>query len=168
MRKAARSGPITELRENEIIMQRCSKNGLFDESERMAQSARAMKRIGILLAAVLCAFSAAAQNTNTSGANISPGAGPDQVYAALTNTLAAENSAPGETRELSLQECIDLTIKNNIELQIARYQPEISRYNLKAAYGAWDPTAAFSGQHQHSESGQNFLGTNNFVCLFFF
>jgi len=141
-------------------MQRCSKNGLFDESERMAQSARAMKRIGILLAAVLCAFSAAAQNTNTSGANISPGAGPDQVYAALTNTLAAENSAPVETRELSLQECIDLTIKNNIELQIARYQPEISRYNLKAAYGAWDPTAAFSGQYQRDESGSTIVGSN--------
>ena len=59
--------------------------------------------------------------------------GPDQIYASLTNKLAAENNAPTETRELSLpQECIDLTLKNNIELQISRYQPEISRYNLKS------------------------------------
>ena len=145
-------------------MQRCSKNGLFDESRRMAQSARAMKRIGILLAALLCGFGAAAQQTNgyttipSQGAN-APG-NPDQVYAALTNTLAMENNAPTETRQLSLQECIDLTLKNNIELQIRRYDPEIARYNLKAAYGAYDPTAFFSGQHNHSESGPTFLGTN--------
>lgn len=140
-------------------MQR-SENGLFDESLRMAQSARGMKRTGIVLAALLCAFEASAQNTNTGAPNAGVAASPDQVYASLTNTLAAENSTPTETRELSLQECIDLTIKNNIELQIARYNPEIARYNLKSAYGAWDPTASFSGQHQHSESGPTFLGTN--------
>ena len=120
-----------------------------------------MKRTGILLAALLCGFGAAAQQYTaipSSGTN-APG-GPDQVYAELTNSLAAQNSAPTETRELSLQECIDLTIKNNIELQIDRYSPEISRYNLKAAYGAYDPTAFFSGQHTHSESGPTFLGTN--------
>jgi outer membrane protein len=143
-------------------MQRCSKNGLFDESERMAQSARAMKRIGILLAAVLCAFGATAQNTNYSvnslGTNLPTG--PDEIYAALTNTMVTQNTEPVETRELSLQECIDLTLKNNIELQISRYDPEIARYNLKGAYGAYDPTAFFSGQHAHSESGPTFLGTN--------
>jgi outer membrane protein len=136
------------------------RNGLFDESKRMAQSSRSMKRIGILLAAALCAFGAAAQDTNTSAAATNVLAGPDQVYASLTNTLAAENNAPTETRELSLQECIDLTIKNNIELQIARYQPEISRYNLKASYGAWDPTAFFSGKYQHTESGSTIFGVN--------
>ena len=146
-------------------MQRCSKNGLFDESKRMAQSSRAMKRIGILLAVVLCGFGAAAQSTNGGYTTIpslgtnAPGS-PDAVYAALTNTLAAENSAPVETRELSLQECIDLTLKYNLELQFDRYTPEIARYNLKSAYGAYDPTAFFSGQHSHSESGPGFLGTN--------
>src|SRR5437868_1346917 len=118
-----------------------SKNGLFDESQRMAQSARVMKRTGILLAALLSAFGAKAQNTNSGAANAGLGSSPDEIYATLTNTLAAANSGPAETRELSLQECIDLTIKNNLELQSARYTPEISRYNLKAAYGAWDPTA---------------------------
>jgi len=138
-------------------MQRCSKNGLFDESRQLAQSSRAMKRIGILLAAALCAFGATAQNTN--GLSAAP-LSPDQIYASLTNTLAAESNVPAESRELSLQECIDLTLKNNLELQFDRYTPEIARYNLKAAYGAWDPTAFFSGQHQHSESGPSFLGTN--------
>jgi outer membrane protein TolC len=140
-------------------MQRRSNNGLFDESQRMAQSARAMKRIGILLAALLCAFGASAQTANggnTAGLTESP----DQIYATLTNGLAAESSSPKETRELSLQECIDLTLKNNIELQYNRYSPQIARYNLKAAYSAYDPTALFSGQHSHSESGATFLGTN--------
>jgi outer membrane protein TolC len=140
-------------------MQRC-KNGLFDESGRMAQSARVMKRTGILLAALLCAFAASAQNTNSGATNTGLATSPDQIYAALTNTLAMENSGPTETRQLSLQECIDLTLKNNIELQIQRYNPEIARYNLKSAYGAYDPTVFFSGQHQHTESGPTFLGTN--------
>ncbi len=146
-------------------MQRRSENGLFDESKRMPQSAREMKRIGILLAAVLCCFGASAQITNATNGNAvatlmgtnMPG-GPDQIYASLTNNLAADNNAPTETRELSLQECIDLTLKNNIELQISRYQPEISRYNLKASYGAYDPTAFFSGQHQHTETGPVIFG----------
>lgn len=161
--KVARRGLNTELRENETTMQKGSKNGLFDESQRMAHSSRSMKRIGILLAAVLCALGASAQTNSytaiPSQSTNGPGS-PDQVYAALTNTLAAENSAPIETRELSLQECIDLTLKNNIELQIARYQPEIARYNLKAAYGAYDPTAFFSGQYRHNESGPTIVGSN--------
>ena len=148
-------------------MQRRSENGLFDESKRMPQSARVMKQIGILLAAVLCCFGASAQNTNVTNGNAAatlmgtnmPG-GPDQIYASLTNSLASENYGPTQTRELSLQECIDLALKYNIELQLGRYTPEISRYNLKADYGAYDPTAFFSGQHQHSESGPTFLGTN--------
>jgi len=141
-------------------MQRRSNNGLFDESKRMAQSLRAMKRTGILLAALLCAFGASAQTTNNGGTSATPTGSPDQIYAELTNTLAMQNSGPAETRELSLQECIDLTLKNNIELQYDRYSPQIARYTLKAAYGAYDPTALFSGQHSHSESGATFLGTN--------
>jgi len=119
-----------------------------------------MKRIGILLATVLCGFSTLAQETNTSlTVNTNLPSRPDQAYAALTNKLAME-PPPGPVRELSLQECIDLTLQHNIELQVDRYIPEIARYNLKAAYGAYDPTGFFSGQHSHSESGPTFLGTN--------
>ena len=141
-------------------MQRRSKNGLFDESKRMAQSSREMKRTGILLAVLLCAGGALAQETNTATPYAGIAGGPDQIYAQLTNSLAAQNNAPTETRELSLQECIDLTIRYNIELQIARYQPEISRYNLKSAYGAYDPTAFFTGQHRHSETGPTIFGNS--------
>jgi outer membrane protein len=141
-------------------MQIRRKNGLFDESKQLPQSSRAMKRIGILLAATLCAFGASAQYTNSVIVDTNLPSAPDQIYAALTNNLALQASEPETIMELSLQQCVDLTVRNNLELQIARYNPEISRYNLKGAYGAYDPTAFFSGQHSHSESGPAFLGTN--------
>jgi outer membrane protein TolC len=143
-------------------MQLRSTNGLFDELKRMAQSRVAMKWIGIWLVAIMAGVSALAQESNAPVAVVETNlpSAPDQVYAALTNTLATENSTPGVTREMSLQECIDLTLQHNIELQIDRYIPGIARYNLKAAYSAYDPTAFFSGLHSHSESGPAFLGTN--------
>ena len=106
------------------------------------------------------AFPAVAQDANPLMVDTNLPSAPDQVYAALTNTLALENTASGPVRELTLQECIDLTLQHNIELQIDRYIPGIARYNLQSSYGAYDPTASFSGVHNHSESGPSFLGTN--------
>lgn len=102
-------------------------------------------------------------HTNTTAATAVTGtnfAAPDQIYATLTNQLAAETNAPGATRELSLQDCIDMALQHNINLQIFRYDPEIAQYALQGAYAPYDPTGAFSGQHQHSQSGPTFLGTN--------
>lgn len=106
------------------------------------------------------AFPAVAQDTNALMVDTNLPSAPDQVYAALTNTLALENTTSGPVRELTLQECIDLTLQHNIELQIDRYIPGIAHYNLQSSYGAYDPTASFSGVHNHSESGPSFLGTN--------
>ena len=150
-------------RKNERVrqnMQRRSNNGLFDESGRMAHSAGLMKRIGIFLTMLLCGFTVAAQDTKAPAANTNAPGSPDLVYSQLTNSLAMEDATPMVERQISLQECIDLAMKYNIELQIDRYGPEIARYNLKSAYGAYDPVAFMSGQHNHSESGPTFLGTN--------
>jgi len=120
-----------------------------------------MKWTGILLVVILCGFVARAQDTNTSTTTATNQASaPDQIYAALTNSLAIETNVTENTRELSLQDCIQLTLQHNIELQIDRYNPQIALLNLKGAYAPYDPTAAFSGQHNHSESGPVFLGTN--------
>src|SRR4051812_31008372 len=43
-------------------------------------------------------------------------------------------------RSLSLKECLDLALVNNLEVQIDRYSPEIANYLLRASYGAYDPT----------------------------
>src|SRR5689334_17277386 len=78
----------------------------------------------------------------------------------LTTAIFAtsgQTNSSGNVRELSLQECIELTLKHNLELQIDRYDPEIQLYALQGAYGAYDPTFSLSGQHDHSESGSTLL-----------
>ncbi len=78
---------------------------------------------------------------------------------AVSTTARAQTNAPtGEVRQLSLQECIELALKHNLDLQIERYNPEISLYNVKINYGAYDPTLNISGQHTHSEQGPQLLG----------
>src|ERR1051325_4008268 len=82
------------------------------------------------------------------------------LLALTTASLAAigQTNSAVNTRELSLQECIELTLKHNLELKIDRYNPEIQLYALQGAYGAYDPSFSLSGQHDHRESGSTFGG----------
>jgi len=48
------------------------------------------------------------------------------------------------TRSLTLRECIDLALEHSLAIQIQRYGPEVAKYTLKAAYGAYDPTLSLS------------------------
>jgi outer membrane protein len=83
----------------------------------------------------------------------------------VTASLASfgQTNAPGKVRELSLQDCIELTLRHNIDLKIDRYNPEIQLYALRGAYGAYDPNLSLSGQHDHRESGTVFQ--NNQIIL---
>jgi len=80
------------------------------------------------------------------------------VSAALLTAVAAvaqtNDLAPG--RSLSLQDCIQESLQHNLDVQIERYNPKISLYNLNSAYGGYDPTLNLSGQHLHNESGADF------------
>jgi outer membrane protein TolC len=81
------------------------------------------------------------------------------VLAAGVSAAIAQTNAPTPpTRQLSLQECIELALQHNLSLQIDRYNPEISLYNLKVNYGAYDPTLSISGEHDHNEAGSQILG----------
>ena len=69
--------------------------------------------------------------------------------AAQTNpSLVATNLVAGG-RPLSLQDCIQEALKHNLDVQIQRYNPEISLYNLRASYGGYDPAFTFSATHAH-------------------
>lgn len=142
------------------LEQRCQ-NGLFDESKRMPHSRLVMKWFGILLVAVLSAFPASAQDTNTLAQSYTnTPVPPAELFSDLTNTLAAKDMVARSVRQLSLQDCIQMTLQHNLELQIDRYNPQIAEFALKGAYAPYDPAAFFSGQHSHSKSGPGFLGTN--------
>jgi outer membrane protein TolC len=80
------------------------------------------------------------------------------VLAAGVAAASAQTNAPGTVRQLSLQDCIQLALQHNLSLQIDRYNPEISLYNLKVNYGVYDPTLTLSGEHDHNEAGSQILG----------
>ena len=140
-------------------MQRRSQNGLFDESKRMAQSSRAMKWIGILLA-VVSGFFAMAQDTNTSTTGTNPAKAPVLEYEEMTNSLMADTNGPANKRELSLQDCIELTLKHNLDLQIDRYNPQLALYTLRGSYAGYDPSFLLSGRHSQNTGSAPFINTN--------
>jgi outer membrane protein len=59
-------------------------------------------------------------------------------------------------REMALQDCIQEALQHNLDVQIERYNPQISLYNLHAAYGGYDPIFNISGQHNYGVSGSSF------------
>jgi outer membrane protein TolC len=84
----------------------------------------------------------------------------------VTATLAAagQTNPPVNGRQLSLQDCIELTLKHNLDLKIDRYNPEIQLFTLEAYYGYYDPTLNLSGQHSHDQSGSRLLSGGFFVA----
>ncbi len=79
------------------------------------------------------------------------------VLASAGSVVLAQTNAAPEVRKLSLQDCIQLALQHNLDLQIDRYYPQISLFNLRANYGDYDPNLSLSGQHDHSESGSQLL-----------
>lgn len=77
----------------------------------------------------------------------------------VTATLAAlgQTNPPANSRQISMQDCIELALKHNLDLKIDRYNPELQLFGLQAFYGYYDPTLTLSGQHDHSLSGQQLV-----------
>jgi outer membrane protein TolC len=83
---------------------------------------------------------------------------------AQTN-LTADGLPPGgtNTHAMSLQDCLQEALQHNLDVQIQRYNPQISLYNLRAAYGGYDPTFNVSGVHNFNVfpgGGFNQFSTN--------
>ena len=76
-------------------------------------------------------------------------------YPAQTNRVGAAETATNNVRSMSLEEAIRLALEHNLDIQIEQYNPLIAEFNLKGAYGAYDPTFNFSAQQSHdSTEGQ--------------
>ncbi len=61
---------------------------------------------------------------------------------------SAQTNAPvGGARSMALQECLDLALSKNLDLQIEHLSTDIAGYNLQGAYGAWVPNLAFGARH---------------------
>jgi outer membrane protein TolC len=53
---------------------------------------------------------------------------------------------------MSLRDCIEIALKHNFTIQIARYNPAIARYNLWGSYGVYDPNFTASVNHSYNLS----------------
>ncbi|HEY1490536.1 MAG TPA: TolC family protein, partial [Verrucomicrobiae bacterium] len=77
-----------------------------------------------------------------------------QAGAQTNLTAGTQTNLPaGPARAMSLQDCIQEALQHNLDLQIQRYNPQISLYNLNANYGGYDPTFTFSGTHTYNDTG---------------
>lgn len=104
-----------------------------------------MKHIGILSAFFAAAVTVVAQN----------GAQPSSPTEMTSPPAAPDTNAPAG-RLMSLQDCIQQALGHNFDVQIQRINPQISLYNLNAAYAGYDVSFNASGQHSYSDSGGSF------------
>ena len=75
---------------------------------------------------------------------------------AAVGMAAAQTNPATVTHEMSLTDCIQQALTHNFDVQIQRYNPQISLYNLNGAYSGYDPTFSLSGQHQYNNGGAEF------------
>ena len=68
----------------------------------------------------------------------------------ITDITAVPVGMNAATRQMSLEDCIQEALQHNLDVQIERYNPQISLYNLRAAYGGYDPLFNISGQHNYN------------------
>jgi len=72
--------------------------------------------------------------------------------------IAAAQTGPSQTkpRLLSLQQCIQLALAHNLDVQIERLTAGIAGFSLGAAYGAYDPTFSFSARRDYIDQPADF------------
>lgn len=79
------------------------------------------------------------------------------LFLLTTAWLAAAQTNPAPAvRAMSLTDCIQEALAHNLDVQIQRYNPQISLFNLNSAYGGYDPTFSASGVHSYNNSGAAF------------
>lgn len=81
-----------------------------------------------------------------------------QLAASLFFIVALHvNAQTNLTRVMSLQDCFTEAIEHNLEVQIERYQPQFSLYDLYASYAGYDPQFSLSGTHSYNRPGGIFI-----------
>jgi outer membrane protein TolC len=108
-----------------------------------------MKRIGILSVFFATATAVVAQNSGEFTPVPPPSHQQSQAGAQPASPAAAGTNAPAG-RSMSLADCIQAALAHNFDVQVQRYNPQISLYNLNAAYSGYDPSFTASGQHSYS------------------
>ncbi len=82
--------------------------------------------------------------------------------ASLAAAVAQTNATP---RALSLDDCIQSALAHNFDLQIQRYDPQLSLYGLYADYSGYDPTFNLSGEHKWNSGAISSNGYTNTTLI---
>jgi len=78
------------------------------------------------------------------------------LFAVVSATFAQAGTNTPAGRSMSLQDCVQEALAHNFDVQVQRINPQISLYNLNAAYEGYDPTFSASGTHNYSVSPSSF------------
>ena len=68
-------------------------------------------------------------------------------------TGAQAQDAPNKVRMLTLQDCVQLALEHNLDLQIERINPRLAFYDIDIAFAGWDPNFSISGRHNFNLNG---------------
>ncbi len=80
------------------------------------------------------------------------------LWISVASLGVGQTNSSVEVRRMTLQDCVQMALQHNLDLQIDRYNPQIALFNLRGYYGGYDPIFNASGQHDHRESGSQILG----------
>ena len=78
-------------------------------------------------------------------------------FAPLALAFAAQaqtNEFASAPRVITLDDCIQQALAHNLDVQIERYNPWLSSYEVRIAYGGYDPLFAITGAHGYSKTGR--------------
>jgi outer membrane protein len=119
-----------------------------------ARSARPMAHaFGISLACVLIfaaqSLAQAADSETDTDAQIEAAEVLPRAELKIESTLPA--------RRVTLDEALALSVKNNLGVEVARYEPQISEQDMEGAWGAYDPVLSANIGYELTESPNTFL-----------
>jgi outer membrane protein TolC len=78
------------------------------------------------------------------------------IVVAIAKADAQPPTLPANPRGISLQECIDLALTRNLDLQIERRSGDIARYDLSSAFGVYMPNFSFSAREDYLSQSSDF------------
>ena len=117
-----------------------------------------MKFIGTLSVFFTAAAAVVAQNSGEFAPVPPPSQPPAQagVQPASPSRPPSPPSAAGTNapagRAMTMTDCIQAALSHNFDVQVQRINPQISLYNLDAAYSGYDPAFSASGTHSYTVS----------------
>ena len=69
---------------------------------------------------------------------------------------AAAQTTNQNTRSLSLRDSLEMALAHNLNIRIDRYAPQIARYQLRAAYGLYDPLLSLQASYSFNKQPPTF------------